>query len=155
MLKGETTNTNFIVLALTHTWWAHYTTDSVWLTRLWPTHVVSTLHHRCVWVKALLIRQNRWCGVLTTCVGQSLVNQMESVDTTDSVWLTRLWPTHVVSTLHHRFCLINKALTHTRGEHTTQNRWCSVLTTCVGQSLVNQTESVVWCAHHVCGSKPC
>ena len=27
--------------------------------------------------------------------------------------------THVVSTLHHRFHLINKALTHTRGEHTT------------------------------------
>ena len=26
---------------------------------------------------------------------------------------------HVVSTLHHRFRLINKALTHTRGEHTT------------------------------------
>jgi hypothetical protein len=32
-----------------------------------------------------------------------------------------------------------------------QNRWCSVLTMCVGQSLVNQTESVVYCAHHVCG----
>jgi hypothetical protein len=32
-----------------------------------------------VWVKVLLIRWNRWCSVLTTCVGQSLVNQMESV----------------------------------------------------------------------------
>ena len=67
--------------------------------------------------------------MLTTCVGQSLVNQMESVVVcSPCVWVKAL--------------LIR------------QNRWCSVLTTCMGQILVNQTESVV-CAHHVCGSKLC
>ena len=57
--------------------------------------------------------------MLTTCVGQSLVNQIESVDVVCSplVWVKAL--------------LIR------------WNQWCSVLTTCVGQSLVTQTESVV------------
>ena len=66
-----------------------------------------------------LVNRNRWCSVLTTCVGQSLVNQtgIGGVVCSPRVWVKAL--------------LIR------------QNRWCSVLTTCVGQSLVNQTESVV------------
>ena len=56
--------------------------------------------------------------MLTTCMGQILVNQTESV------------------VCAHHVCGVKALLIR-------QNQWCSVLTTCVGQSLVNQTESVV------------
>ena len=77
--------------------------------------------------------------MLTTCVGQSLVNQMESgsVVCSPRVWVKALLTQIEIGGVVCSPRVWVKALL------IRQNRWCSVLTTCVGQSLVNQTESVV------------